>query len=193
MPTKVHLVKAMVLLVVMYGCESWTIRKAESLRTDAFDCGVKDSLFSFGLQGDPTSPSYRSSVLRVHWKEWYWSWNCNTLATWCEELTHWKRPWCWERLRAEGEGDNRGWDGWMASPTPRVHPNPYPSSRWCHPIISSSVVLSCPQSFPASGSFQMSQLFTSGGQSISVSASTSVLPMNTQNWSPLGWTGWISL
>ena len=81
------------------------------------------------------------------------------------------------------------------SPTPRVYPNPRPSSRWCHPAISSSVVpfSSCLQSFPASGSFPMSQLFASGGQSIGVSASTSVLPMNTQDWSPLGWTGWISL
>ena len=81
------------------------------------------------------------------------------------------------------------------SPTPGVHTNPCPSSRWCHPTISSSVVpfSSCPQSFPASGSFQMSQLFTSGGQSIGVSASTSVLPMNTQDWSPLGRTGCISM
>ena len=81
------------------------------------------------------------------------------------------------------------------SPTPGVHPKPCPSSRWCHPTISSSVIpfSFCPQSFPASGSFQMSQLFASGGQSIGVSASTSVLPMNTQDWSPLGWTGWISL
>ena len=81
------------------------------------------------------------------------------------------------------------------SPTPGVHPNPCPSSRWCHPTISSSVVpfSSCPQSFPASGSFHVSQIFASGGQSIWVAASTSVLPMNTQDWSPLGWTGWISL
>ena len=80
-------------------------------------------------------------------------------------------------------------------PTPRVHSNPCPLSRWCHPTISSSVVpfSSCPQSFPALGSFPMSQLCTSGGQRIGVSASTSVLPMNTQDWSPLGWTGWISL
>ena len=72
------------------------------------------------------------------------------------------------------------------SSTPRVHPNPCALSRWCHPIISSSVVpfSSCPQSFPASGSFPMSQLFTSDGQSIGVSASTSVLPMNTQGWAP---------
>ena len=81
------------------------------------------------------------------------------------------------------------------SPTPGVHPNPRPLSRWCHPTISSSVIpfSSCHQSFPASGSFPMNQLFASGGQSIGVSASTSVLPMNTQDWSPLGWTGWISL
>ena len=81
------------------------------------------------------------------------------------------------------------------SPTPRVYPNPWPLSRWCHPAISSSVIpcSSCPQSFPASGSFPMSQLFTSGGQSIGVSASASVLPTKTQDWSPLGWTGWIFL
>ena len=81
------------------------------------------------------------------------------------------------------------------SPTPGVHPNPCPLSRWCHPTISSSVVpfSSCPQIFPASGSFPMSQLFASGGQSIGVSASPSVLPMNTQDWCPLGWTRWISL
>ena len=80
-------------------------------------------------------------------------------------------------------------------PIPGVHPNSRPLSRWCHPTISPSVVpfSSCPQSFPASGSFQMSQLFTSGGQSIGVSASTLVLPVNTQDWSPLGWTSWMSL
>ena len=76
-----------------------------------------------------------------------------------------------------------------------VYPNPCPLSRWCHPTISSSVVpfSSCPQSFPVSGFIPMSQLFTSGGQSIGVSALTSVLPMNIQDWFPLGWTGWISL
>ena len=81
------------------------------------------------------------------------------------------------------------------SPTPRVYPNPCPLSQWCHPTISSSIIpfFSCPQSFPASGSFPMSLLFTSGGQSIGVSTSTSVFPMNTQDWSPLGWTDWISL
>ena len=81
------------------------------------------------------------------------------------------------------------------SPTPRVYPNSCSLSQWCHPTISSSVIpfSSCLQSFPTSGSCQMNQLFTSGGQSIGVSASTSVLPMNTQDWSPLGWTGWLSL
>ena len=80
------------------------------------------------------------------------------------------------------------------SPTPGVHPDPCPSSQWCHPAISSSVVpFSCPQSLPASESFPMSQHFPWGGQSIGVSASASVLPMNTQDWSPLVWTGWISL
>ena len=59
----------------------------------------------------------RKSVLNIHWKDWCWSWNSNTLATWCEGLTPWKRPWCWERLKAGGEGNDRGWDGWMASPT----------------------------------------------------------------------------
>ena len=81
------------------------------------------------------------------------------------------------------------------SPTPRVHSDSRPSSQWCHPAISSSVVpfSSCPQSLPASGSFPRSQQFTWGGQSIGVSASASVLSKNTHDWSPLGWTGWISL
>ena len=65
----------------------------------------------------PTAQSKRKSVLNIHWKDWCWSWNSNTLATWCEELTHLKRPWCWERLKPGGEGDDRGWDGWMASAT----------------------------------------------------------------------------
>ena len=77
---------------------------------------LEDSWESLGLQGDPTSPSLRRWVLGVHWKDWCWSWNSNTLATWCDESTLWKRPWSWERLRAGGEGDDRGWDGWMASP-----------------------------------------------------------------------------
>ena len=82
------------------------------------NCGVgEDSWESLGLQGDPTSPSRKRSILSIHWKDWCWSWDSNTLATWCKELTHWKRPWCWERLKAGGEGDDRGWDGWTASLT----------------------------------------------------------------------------
>ena len=81
------------------------------------------------------------------------------------------------------------------SPNPGVHSNSCPSNQWCNPGISSSIVpfFSCPQSLPASGSYPVSQLFAWGGQSIGVSASASILPMNTQDWSPLGWTGWISL
>ena len=82
------------------------------------NCGVEeDSWESLGLHGDPTSPSFRKSVLNIHWKEWCWSWNSNTLATWCKDLTHLKRPWYWEILKAGGEGDDWGWDGWMASLT----------------------------------------------------------------------------
>ena len=82
------------------------------------NCGVgEDSWESLGLQDDSTSPSLSKLVLSVHWKDWCWSWNSNTLATWCEELTHWKRPWCWARLKTGREGDDRGWDGWMASLT----------------------------------------------------------------------------
>ena len=103
------------------------------------------------------------------------SWSVVSDSLWLHELQH-ARPPC-------------------PSPNSGVHTNSCPSSWWCHPTILSSVIpfSSCPQSFPASGSFQMSQLFTSGGQSIRVSASKSVLPMNTQDWSPLRWTGWISL
>ena len=82
------------------------------------NCGVGEDFWeSLGLQGDPTSPSQRRSVLGVHWKDSCWSWNSNHLAILCKGLTHLKRPWCWERLKAGGEGDNRGWYGWMASLT----------------------------------------------------------------------------
>ena len=87
--TKVHLVKAMVFPVVMYGCESWSVMKAECRRIDAFELWFgEDSWESLGLQGDPTSPSWRRSVLGVHWRDLRWNWNSNTLATWCKELTH---------------------------------------------------------------------------------------------------------
>ena len=82
------------------------------------NCGVgEDSWDSLGLQGDPTNQSQRKSVLNIHWKNWCRSWNFSSLATWREELTHLKRPWCWERLRMGGERNGVGWDGWMASPT----------------------------------------------------------------------------
>ena len=71
---------------------------------------------SLGRQGDPTSPSYGKSALNIHWQDCCWSSNSNPVASWCEELIHLKRPWCWQRLKAGGEGDDRGWDGWMASP-----------------------------------------------------------------------------
>ena len=113
------------------------------------------------------------------------------LSTWCQfssikSLSH---VWLWQQHGVQHARLP------SLSPTPRACSNSYPLSQWFHPIISSSVVpfSSCFQSFPASGSFQMSQLFASGGQSIGVSASTSVLPMNIQDWFSLGWTGWISL
>ena len=82
------------------------------------NCGVgEDSWESLGLQGDPPSPFWRRLALGIHWKDWCWSWNSNTLATSCKELTHLKRPQCRERLKAGGKGDDRGWDGWMASLT----------------------------------------------------------------------------
>ena len=116
--TKVCLVKAMVFPVVMYGCESWTIKKAERWRIDAFELWCWRRLLRVLWTARRSNQSIlKGSVLGIHWKEWCWSWNSNTLATWCKELTHLKKTWCWERLRAGGEGDDRGWDGWMASPT----------------------------------------------------------------------------
>ena len=96
--------------------ESW--RKLSTEELMLLNCGVgEDSWGSFGLPGDPTSSSQRKPILNIPWKDWCWSWNSNTLATWFEELTHLKRPWCWRRLKARGERDDRGWDGWMASLT----------------------------------------------------------------------------
>ena len=80
--------------------------------------GIKLNSWEFlELKGDPTSPFWRRSVPGIHWKDWCWGWNSNTLGNSCEELTHLKSPWSWERLKMGGEGDDRGWDGWMASPT----------------------------------------------------------------------------
>ena len=76
-------------------------------------CNVGEySWESLGLQGDQTSQSSRKSVLNIHWKDWCWSWSSNTLVTWGEELSHWKRPWCWARLKVGGKGDDGGWEGW---------------------------------------------------------------------------------
>ena len=110
LPKKVQLAKSMGLSVFMYGCESWTIKKAENRRIDAFELWCWRRLLKVPWTA-------RKSALNIHWKDWCWSWNSNTLATWCEELIHLKRPWCWEGLKGGGDGDNRGWDGWMASPT----------------------------------------------------------------------------
>ena len=114
---KVHLIKAMVFPVAMYGYESCTI-KLSAKELMLLNCGVGEGSWeSLGLQGDPTSPSQRKSVLNIHWKDWCWSWRFKTLPTWCKELTHWKRPWFWARLKAGGEGDDKGWNGCMASLT----------------------------------------------------------------------------
>ena len=116
--TKIHLVKAMVFPVVLYGCESWTLKKADCGRIDAFELWCWRRLLRVPWTARRSNQSilkeistgYSLEGLRLTLRLQY-------LATWCEELTHLKRPWCWERLRAGGEGDDRRWDGWMASPT----------------------------------------------------------------------------
>ena len=105
--------------IVMSGYESWTIKKAERQRIDAFELWCWRRL----LRVPWTARRSNESILKdispgCSWKDWCWSWNSNTLVTSCKVLTHWKRRWCWEGLGAEGEGNDRGWDGWIASPTP---------------------------------------------------------------------------
>ena len=118
LPTKVRLFKAMDFPVVIYGCESWTVKKAERQKIDAFELWCWRRLSRAPWTARRSNQSILKAVSPgIHWKDWCWSWNSNTLATSLQELTHWKRPWCWERLRAGGEGGNRGWDGWMASLT----------------------------------------------------------------------------
>ena len=93
----------------------WRKRSAEELML--LNCGIGENSLRVPWTARRSNQSIlKKSVLNIHWKDGCWSWNSNTLATWCEELTHWKRPCCWERLKAGGEGDDRGWDGWMASP-----------------------------------------------------------------------------
>ena len=113
LPTKVHLGKAMVSPVVTYGCESWIMKKTECQKIDAFELWCWRRLLRVPWTARRSNQSILKETSPEYWKDWCW--NSNTLATWCEELTHLKRPWCWERLKAEGEGDDRGWDGWLAS------------------------------------------------------------------------------
>ena len=111
LPTKVHIVKAMVFLVVMYRCESWTIKKADYQRIDAFKLWCWRRLLRVPWNArsnqlilrESTLNAFWKSTLNPHWKVWCWNWSSSTLATWCEELTHWKRPRCWERLTTKGE------------------------------------------------------------------------------------------
>ena len=117
-PIKVRLVKAMVFPGVMYGCESWTIKKAEHWRTDAFELWCRRRLLRVSWTARRSSQSILKDISpECSLEELMLKLELQYFATWCEELTHWKRLWCWERLRAWGEGDNRGWDGWMASLT----------------------------------------------------------------------------
>ena len=118
LPTKVCLVEAIIFPVVIYGCESWTIKKAEQQRIGAFELWCWRRL----LRVPWTVGSSNQSILKEISPEYslggmMLSWNSNTLATWCEKLAHLRRPWCLKRLRVGEEGDDRGWDGWMASPT----------------------------------------------------------------------------
>ena len=111
LPTKVHLIKAMIFPIVIYGCESWTIKKAEHWRIDAFELWYRRRLLRVPQTLRRSNQLIlKKSVLNIHWKDWCRSWSSDTLATKCEESTHWKRPWCWERLKAGGEGDYRGQD-----------------------------------------------------------------------------------
>ena len=110
--------QAMVFPVVMYWYESSTIKKAERQRIDAFElwCWRRSLRISWTARRSSQSIQ-RKSVLNILWKDWCWSWRSNTLTTWCKDLMHCKSPWCWERLKAGGKGEDRGWDDWMASPT----------------------------------------------------------------------------
>ena len=116
--TKVHLVKAMVFPVITCGCESWTINKAEHRRIDAFKLWCWTRLLRVSWTAWRSNQSILKEISPEYsLEDWCWSRNSNTLATWCAEPIYLKRPWCWERLKAGREGDNRGWDGWMASLT----------------------------------------------------------------------------
>ena len=117
LPTHVHIVKAMVFLVAMYGCESWIIKKAECQGIDAFELQCWGRLLKVPCTARRSNQSILKEINPEYSLDWCWGQSCNTLATWCEEPTHWKRPGCWARLKVGGKGDNRGWDGWMSSMT----------------------------------------------------------------------------
>ena len=249
----------MVFPVVMYGCESWTVKKAEHQRTDAFALWcwrrllrvpwtarrsnqsilkeispkyslerlmLKLKLQYFGylmrridslektlmlgkIEGRRRRGRQRmrwldgiTDLMNMNWsnsRSWWWTGRPGVLQSMGSQLSNWTALMllCWvpsvvsDSLWPHGLQYTRPP---CPSPTPRACSNSCPPSRWCHPNILSSVFpFSCLQSFPASGSFPMSQFFASGSQSIGVSALASVLPMNIQDWFPLGVTGWISL
>ena len=116
LPIKARLVKAMVFPKVMYGSESWTIKRPECQRIDAFELWCWRRLLRVPWTSERSNQSIlKRSALNIHWKDWCCNWNSSILATWWEEVTHLKRPWCWERLKVGGEGDDRGWNGWMSS------------------------------------------------------------------------------
>ena len=117
LPTNFCLVKIMVFPVVIYGWESWAGKKAECRRIHAFELWCWRRCLRVPWTTGRSNQSILKEISPVHWKDWCWSWNSSTLATSCEELTHWKRPLCWEGLGAGGEGDNRWWDCWMTSLT----------------------------------------------------------------------------
>ena len=108
----------MVYPIVVYGCENWTTKKAEHWRSDAFELWCWSRLLRSPWTARRSNQSILKEIsLNIHWKDWCWSWTSNTLATWFEELTHLKRPWCWKRAKAGGDRDDRGWDGWVVSRT----------------------------------------------------------------------------
>ena len=132
LPTNVCLVTAMVFPIVMYGCESWTIKKVECRRIDAFELWCWRRLLRIPWTARRSNQSILKEISSEYsLKGWCWSWNSNPLATWCEELTHLRRPWCWERLKVGGEGYDRGWDGWMASLTQWTWVWVNSGSWWC--------------------------------------------------------------
>ena len=101
----------------MIGFENWTAKEDGSQRTGVFELWCWRILLRVPWIAKRSNQSVLKKINSEYWKDWCWNWSSKTLATWCEELTRWKRLWCWDRLKAGGEGDNRGCDGWMASPT----------------------------------------------------------------------------